>query len=247
MNRYFLEVSYLGTNYGGFQVQKNATTIQSEVEKALEILFHTTLSLTGSSRTDAGVHALQNYFHFDFEGRVEEHKVYNINALLPGDIAIRGIRKMRDGAHCRFDAVARRYAYTIYTRKDPFIADRAYYFPYKVDMVLMREAAEVLKEICEFEAFSKRNTQVKTFVCRILESNWEEDGERRIYRVKANRFLRGMVRGMVGTMLQVGRGKISVERFREIIEKKEQGEVDFSVPGHGLCLESVEYEEGYFG
>ena len=154
---------------------------------------------------------------------------------------------MHDGAHCRFDAVARQYAYTIYRKKDPFIADRAYYYPYTLKMELMEEAAGVLREYTEFEAFSKRNTQVKTFVCQVLESKWEVEGDIKIYRVKANRFLRGMVRGMVGTMRQVGREKISVERFREIIEKKEQSGVDFSVPGHGLCLERVEYGEGYFG
>ena len=247
MSRYFIELSYRGTAYAGFQVQENALTVQEEVEKALGIIFRERIALTGSSRTDTGVHALQNYFHFDFEGEIGEGKVYNINALLPGDIAIRRIRKMRPEAHCRFDAVARQYVYTIYKKKDPFIADIAYYFPYTVEMEVMREAAEVVKGYKEFEAFSKRNTQVKTYVCNIMESEWVEEGDRKIYRVKANRFLRGMVRGMVGTMLQVGRGKISVDRFREIIEKKEQGEVDFSVPGHGLCLESVEFAEGYFG
>src|SRR5688500_4902186 len=247
MSRYFIELSYKGSAYAGFQVQENALTVQEEVEKALEIFFREKITLTGSSRTDTGVHALQNYFHFDFGGKIEEHKVYNINALLPGDIAIRSIRKMSDEAHCRFDAVARQYVYTIYRRKDPFIADRAYYFPYTVDVALMKEAAEAVKEYSEFEAFSKRNTQVKTFTCQILESVWIEDGEIKIYRVKANRFLRGMERGLVGTMLQVGRGKISVARFREVIENKMQGEVDFSVPGHGLCLERVEYGEGYFG
>lgn len=247
MSRYFIELSYRGTAYAGFQVQQNALTVQEEVEKALVIIFRERIALTGSSRTDTGVHALQNYFHFDFEGEIAEGKVYNINALLPGDIAIRRIMKMRPEAHCRFDAVARQYVYTIYKKKDPFIADIAYYFPYTVAMEVMREAAEVVKGYKEFEAFSKRNTQVKTYVCNIMESEWVEEGDRKIYRVKANRFLRGMVRGMVGTMLQVGRGKISVDRFREIIEKKEQGEVDFSVPGHGLCLESVEFAEGYFG
>src|SRR6185295_7204083 len=153
--------------------------------------------LTGSSRTDTGVHALQNYFHFDFEGEVDDRKVYNINALLPPDIAIKKIVKMEDGAHCRFDAVARQYAYTIYKKKDPFIADRAYYFPYRVDFEAMRKAADMVKGIREFDALSKRNTQVKTYVCRIIESEWIDEGERKIYRVKANRFLRGMVRGMV--------------------------------------------------
>ena len=247
MSRYFIELSYKGSAYAGFQVQENALTVQEEMEKALEIFFREKIALTGSSRTDAGVHALQNFFHFDFGGEIEERKVYNINALLPGDIAIRNIRKMGDDAHCRFDAVARQYAYSLYMRKDPFIADRAYYFPYSVNMELMKEAAEAVKGYSEFEAFSKRNTQVRTFTCRILESEWIEEGERKIYRVKANRFLRGMVRGLVGTMLQVGRRKISVARFREVIENKMQGEVDFSVPGYGLCLEKVEYGEGYFG
>jgi tRNA pseudouridine38-40 synthase len=247
MSRYFIELCYRGTAYAGFQVQENAATVQEEVEKALKILYKEKFELTGSSRTDTGVHALQNYFHFDFDGEVDERKVYNINALLPADIAIRRMVRVRDDAHCRFDALWRQYAYTVYMRKDPFIADRAYYFPYTVDFAAMREAAEMLKGAGEFEAFSKRNTQVKTYVCRIMESEWVEEGERKIYRVRANRFLRGMVRGMVGTMLQVGRRKISVRRFREIIENKEQGSVDFSVPGYGLCLERVEYGEGYFG
>lgn len=247
MSRYFIELCYRGTAYAGFQVQENALTVQWEVEKALKIFYRQDIALTGSSRTDTGVHALQNYFHFDFDGTVDERKVYNINALLPEDIAIKRIVKMPAGSHCRFDAVSRQYAYTIYMKKDPFIADRAYFFPYRVNFEAMSAAAEVLKGYREFEAFSKRNTQVKTYVCRIMESEWIDEGERKIYRVKANRFLRGMVRGMVGTMLQVGRGKISVERFREIIETKEQSEVDFSVPGYGLCLERVEYVEGYFG
>ncbi|HUQ64864.1 MAG TPA: tRNA pseudouridine(38-40) synthase TruA [Flavitalea sp.] len=247
MSRYFIEVSYKGTAYAGFQVQQNALTVQEEMEKALEIYFRQKIMLTGSSRTDTGVHALQNYFHFEIDGEIGGAKVYNLNALLPGDIAIRSLRKMRPEAHCRFDAVARRYGYTIYRRKNPFIADRAYYYPYTLDMGVMKEVAEVVKEYAEFEAFSKRNTQVKTYACRIMESEWVEEGEVKIYRVKANRFLRGMVRGLVGTMLLAGRGRISVGRFREIIEKKEQCSVDFSVPGHGLCLEGVEYGEGYFG
>jgi len=247
MSRYFIEVCYKGTAYAGFQVQENALTVQEEVEKAMEVLYRQKIGLTGSSRTDAGVHAKQNYFHFDFDGEVDSGKVYNINALLPDDIAVKEIVKVSDGAHCRFDAVARQYAYTIYMRKDPFIAGMAYYFPYRVDFEAMREAAGVVLGMREFEAFSKKNTQVKTFMCRIMHSEWIDEGDRKIYRVKANRFLRGMVRGMVGTMLQVGRGKISVARFREIIERKEQSEADFSVPGHGLCLEKVEFGEGYFG
>lgn len=247
MSRYFIEVSYKGTAYAGFQVQENAVTVQEMVERALEVLLKEKVGLTGSSRTDTGVHALQNYFHFDYSGVIDDRKVYNINALLPGDIAVRRVVKMHDGAHCRFDAVARQYAYRVYSKKDPFIADRAYFYPYTVEMELMREAAEVVKKHKEFGAFSKRNTQAKTMTCRIMESEWQKEGEGMIYRVKANRFLRGMVRGLVGTMLQVGRKKISVERFDEIVGGGESKYVDFSVPGSGLCLERVEYVEGYFG
>ena len=128
MSRYFIELCYRGTAYAGFQVQENALTVQWEVEKALKIFYRQDIALTGSSRTDTGVHALQNYFHFDFDGTVDERKVYNINALLPEDIAIKRIVKMPAGSHCRFDAVSRQYAYTIYMKKDPFIADRAYFF-----------------------------------------------------------------------------------------------------------------------
>ena len=153
MSRYFLEVSYLGTAYAGFQVQENAITVQEEMEKALATCFREKIVLTGSSRTDTGVHALQNYFHFDFDEAVDERKIYNINALLPPDIAVKRIIRVHDGAHCRFDAVARQYAYTIYRKKDPFIADRAYYYPYTLKMELMEEAAGVLREYTEFEAF----------------------------------------------------------------------------------------------
>lgn len=247
MSRYFIEVSYRGTAYAGFQVQHNANTVQAEVEKALLVLLREKVVLTGSSRTDTGVHALQNYFHFDFEGEIGEEKIYNVNALLPGDIAVKGLKRVHNDAHCRFDAKWRQYAYTIYAKKDPFLAERGYYFPYAVDFEAMERVAGVLKEYGDFEAFAKRNSQVKTYMCRILESGWRDDGDVKVYRVRANRFLRGMVRGLVGTMLQVGRGKMDEKKFREIIEGRKQGEVDFSVPGNGLCLERVEYGAGYFG
>jgi tRNA pseudouridine38-40 synthase len=246
MNRYFLEVSYKGTDYAGFQVQENALTIQEEVEKALAVLLRKKVSLTGSSRTDSGVHALQNYFHFDMDGTLEARCLYNVNALLPPDIAAVSLREMHKDAHCRFDAVARQYRYMVYGRKDPFMRDRAYYFPYTLDLSVMREAADIVKEHTDFTSFSKRNTQVKTFNCNIFESGWEECEGYIMYRVRANRFLRGMVRGLVGTMLQVGRKKISAEEFRHIIKNGDSSSVDFSVPGSGLCLEKVEFSEGYF-
>lgn len=247
MSRYFIEVSYRGTRYAGFQVQENAITVQEEVEKALGIFLGREIGLTGSSRTDTGVHARQNFFHADIDEGLEERNIYNINSILPEDIVVKSIRKVSVDAHCRFDAVAREYVYRVYSKKDPFIRDLSYYFPYQVDLSRMEEAAEEVKGHANFEAFAKRNSQVKTFECRILISEWTKGEGELMYRVKANRFLRGMVRGLAGTMLQVGRGKINVSGFREIIKSGDSSKVDFSVPGHGLCLEKVEYAEGYFG
>lgn len=247
MNRYFLEVSYKGAHYAGFQVQDNATTIQYEVEKVLAILFRQPVSLTGSSRTDSGVHARQNYFHFDSDINIPQKVVYNLNAMLPPDIAINRLVPVKEGAHCRFDALAREYEYFIYQSKAPFLNDRAYYFPYTLDLSAMQAAAGMIMEYTDFTSFSKRNSQVRTHNCTILHSEWvEQEGGLTVYRVKANRFLRGMVRGLVGTMLQVGRGKLSLQDFRKVIEALDCSEADFSVPGHGLFLVKVEYPEGYF-
>ncbi len=241
MPRYFLEVSYKGTAYSGFQSQKNANTIQAEVETAFEILQKERLVMTGSSRTDAGVHALQNFFHFDYDGTINPKFVYKINAILPPDIVVKNIRRVNDEAHCRFDALSREYKYYIYQQKNPFLADRAYYFPFKLDVPLMQQAAEILKEYNDFSSFSKRNTQVKTFQCTILESRWLNENDCLVYNVKANRFLRGMVRALTATMLKVGRGKISLEGFRQIIEAKDCTKASFAVPAHGLFLVSVQY------
>lgn len=240
--RYFLEVMYKGTHYSGFQVQKNArNTIQEETEKAFATITKQAVSMTGSSRTDTGVHAWQNFFHFDFEGSIDEHFLYKMNSVIPRDIVIKNIIQVVPDAHCRFDAVARSYCYRIYQEKDPFLADRSYYFPYALDLEKMQEAAAIIKTYSDFTSFSKRNTQVKTFICTIEESEWKQDKREIIYRVKANRFLRGMVRGLTGTMLQVGRNKISIGQFKKIIEAKDCRLADFSVPGHGLFLTNVHY------
>ena len=247
MSRYFLEVSYKGTAYSGFQSQQNTgKTIQAEVEKAFAVLQREEVVMTGSSRTDAGVHAMQNYFHFDYEGEIHPQFIYKVNAILPDDIVIRKLFPVGTDSHCRFDALSREYRYYIYRRKDPFLQDRAFYFPYRLEMERMQEAAAVVKEYTDFTSFSKRNTQVKTFECMIMESEWEVGEESLIYHVKANRFLRGMVRGLVGTMLQVGRGKITLQELRQIVEAKDCTKADFAVPGHGLFLRKVEYPEHYF-
>lgn len=254
MPRYFLEISYKGTNYNGFQVQHNAHTVQAEIEKAVKVLLSSDVSMTGSSRTDAGVHALQNFFHFDIPSPVatyrgitkEQQFVYKLNAIVPRDIAIRGLYRVKDDAHCRFDAVQREYNYYLYDQKNPFLDDRAYYYPYKPDVERMNEAATLLKEYKDFTSFSKRNTQVRTFICNIEVSQWIREGEFLIYNVAGNRFLRGMVRALTATMLKLGRGSITMVEFRRIIESRDCTKASFAVPAHGLFLKSVKYPDGYF-
>jgi tRNA pseudouridine38-40 synthase len=245
MSRYFLELSYKGTAYSGFQVQANANSIQAEIEKAFSIYFRQPVLMTGASRTDAGVHARQNYFHFDFEETIGPDAVYRLNAILPEDISIRSICGVPAGAHCRYDAVSREYRYYLYGKKDPFLRDRAYYYPYRVEWGLMQEAADRVKGITEFSSFCKRNTQVNHFRCSVLESEWERDGDCQVYHIRANRFLRGMVRGLTGTMLLVGRGSISLEDFGKIAEGKDRSKVNFNVPAKGLFLEKLRYPAEY--
>lgn len=246
MPRYFLELAYKGTRYSGFQIQDNAGSIQEEVEKALGVFFRRPFELTGSSRTDSGVHALQNFFHFDYQDVIEPRILYNLNALLPSDIAIKSCYPVASAAHCRFDAHSREYRYYVYREKNPFLADRAYFFPYSLDRGKMETAAALVREFRDFTSFAKRNSQVKTFDCTIHESGWYEEDGCLVYRVKANRFLRGMVRGLVGTMLQVGRGSIGVEDFAAILQKRDNQLADFSAPGHGLFLFRVFFPDSIF-
>ena len=245
MPRYFLELSYKGTHYAGFQIQKNANTIQAEVEKAMSILFSETFSLTGSSRTDAGVHALQNFFHFDSDIIIYEKKIYNLNALLPGDIAVKNIFKVKEDAHCRFDAIAREYQYYLYRKKNPFLQETAFYYPYTLSIEKLNELAAIIPEYKDFTSFSKRNTQVKNFNCDIQYSQWHQQKDCLVYTVKANRFLRGMVRGLVATMLKISRSKNHFENFKKIIETKDCRNSDFSADPKGLFLISVTYNDIY--
>ena len=244
--RYFLEVFYKGAAYSGFQIQENANSVQAEIEKAISILEKNTVTLTGSSRTDAGVHAMQNYFHFDYPHVLHPQFLYKINAILPDDIGIRRLIKVPANAHCRFDANSREYHYHVYRYKNPFLKDRAYYFPYTLDFDLLQETAAIVKEFSDFSSFSKRNSQVKTFECAIEKSEWKKEDDRLVYQVKANRFLRGMVRGLTGTMLQVGRGKTTVDQFRNIMKSKDCTKANFSVPAHALFLIGVEFPKTLF-
>jgi tRNA pseudouridine38-40 synthase len=177
---------------------------------------------------------------------MNSHFVYKINAILPDDIVIQNLITAKSEAHCRFDAVSREYKYFVYRYKNPFLKDRAFYFPYKLNTELMEEAAEVIKDYVDFTSFSKKNTQVKTFICHIQQSEWKWEEDCLVFYVKADRFLRGMVRALVATMLKIGRGKLSIEEFKNIIEQKDCTKASFAVPAHGLFLIAVNYPENYF-
>lgn len=244
MPRYFIEVAYLGTRYSGFQVQLNANTIQAEVTRALKIFFNQEFELTGSSRTDAGVHALQNFFHFDADVEISGSVIYNLNALLPYDIVVKNIFKTDAAAHCRFDASARIYQYQIIRSKNPFYFGRAYYYPFNINPELLNEMAAAIKNFNDFTAFSKKKTQVKSFNCSIEYSRWVLQNDLWRYEVKADRFLRGMVKGLVGTMLRLAKNNQTATELIKIVEKKDAAFADFSVPSDGLFLTAVEFKDG---
>ncbi len=247
MPRYFIEVAYHGANFKGFQRQNNGQTVQSEVERAFETIFKQKLPLTGSSRTDAGVHALQNFFHVDFDGEITRGKIYNLNAVLPISIVILNIFMVPQTAHCRFSAVSREYVYYIAQAKSPFYSDRSWHYPYKIDLNFLNQAAQLLLSHKDFTSFSKRNTQVNNFICSVEHSLWVKNEANNLleYHVKANRFLRGMVRGLVGTMLKVGRQQISVSEFNEIILLRDCSKASFSTPPQGLFLKSVNFPKDF--
>jgi tRNA pseudouridine38-40 synthase len=243
MPRYFLELAYKGTRYSGFQKQENANTIQAEVEKAFQILQRQSVALVGSSRTDAGVHALQNYFHFDYD-ELHPQFLYKMNAILPGEIVLKQIHIMPVDAHARFDALSRRYEYRIYQSKNPFLQDLALYYPFKIDFELMKEAAAMIKQNNDFFAFCKTNTQVKNFNSTIHISEWLRKDDVIIYAIEANRFLRGMVRLLTASMLQVGRKKLSIKDFENLLSSHQK--CGHSIPSQGLFLTHVKFPENYF-
>ena len=248
MPRYFLEIAYTGTNYSGFQVQQNANTVQAEAEKALEIFYRNKFDLTGSSRTDAGVHARQNFFHFDTGVEISPQHIYNINSILPNDIVIKNIIPVKDDAHCRFSATGRRYKYYITQNKNPFLLNTACYYPYKTNIEILKLLAQEVINYTDFTSFSKRNTQVKTFICAIENSEWTIENDCLVYHVKANRFLRGMVRALTATMLRVAKDSSEnpIHSFKKIIESKDCTKANFSVPAHGLFLVEVSFPADIF-
>ncbi|MEN9382068.1 MAG: hypothetical protein RI940_949 [Bacteroidota bacterium] len=241
MKRYFIEVAYDGADFGGFQIQANQQTIQGALEHAMNILFRETISMTGASRTDAGVHALQNFLHFDTDIPITSKHIYNLNALLPNSIVVNNIYGVPDEAHSRFDAIKRSYIYKIHSKKSPFLEGRSWFYPFPVDVKALQAAADTLLIHTDFESFSKKNTTVNTFDCKITKAKWELEGDVITFSVDSNRFLRGMIRGLVGTMLHCGRGQLNTADFISIIESKNEQKVDFSTPAHGLYLSAINY------
>ena len=247
MARYFIELAYNGTAYHGWQIQKNATGVQHLLNRALSLKLGETIETIGSGRTDKGVHALQQYAHFDFDKHInEEHLVFQLNRVLPKDITAKNIFEVDPGSHTRFDAVSRSYIYKINQTKDPFLVDTSYYRRGYLDLELMNRSAKIFKTAEDFESFSKVKTDVNHFRCNISKSEWVQHENNLIYHVTADRFLRGMVRTLVGTMLDIGAGKTSLNDLKVIINSLDRKKAGRAVPAHGLYLREVKYAASIF-
>ena len=242
--RYFLELSYNGKAYHGWQNQPNAISVQEVLEKALRTILKETIEIVGAGRTDAGVHASQMFAHFDFEGDFkEEDLTYKLNSFLPKDIAIQAIFKVTNEAHARFDALSRTYHYRVSILKNVFDYDYAYQMHLPLDVDAMNDACKILFVYKDFQCFSKVHTDVKTYNCDMMEAFWIQNDNELLFTIKANRFLRNMVRAVVGTMVNIGLGKLNSDDLHQIIASKNRGEAGFSVPAHGLYLVNIEYPE----
>jgi tRNA pseudouridine38-40 synthase len=241
--RYFITFSYDGTRYHGWQIQPNGDSVQERLEWALSTLLRQEVNVTGAGRTDAGVHARVMVAHFDFEEAIDcQQLCYKLNRLLPFDIAVQEVKQVGDDMHARFSATSRTYHYYIHTKKDPFRRAYSCEIHYPLDFALMNEAGKILTTYEDFGAFCKSHTDVKTTICHVTEARWVQTSETAWYfRITANRFLRNMVRAVVGTLIDVGRGKLSIEEFRKVIEGKRRTEAGESMPGNALFLEDVRY------
>ena len=245
MPRFFLEVAYDGTAFHGSQVQGDIPTVQLALNIALSTILREPVETFGASRTDEGVHALCNFYHFDTGLEMDPRLLYRLNAVLPPALAINHIYTAANPElNARFDALNRSYRYRIYRQKNPFLDKRALYYPYKMDEALLHQTASIIAETTNFESFAKRKGQTRTYICAIKESYWLRVGDEWQYVVVANRFLRGMVRALVATQLKVARSNIDLEAFRGIIAARDCTKAFFNVTGHGLYLEKIEYPEG---
>lgn len=245
--RYFFEVSYNGKNYNGWQSQKNGIGVQTVLEDAMTKLLQEEIKIVGSGRTDTGVHCEQQFFHVDIEGEFNfDTLLLKLNAFLPLDIAILSIQTVNPKASARYDAIERSYRYQITRRKNPFLVNSAWHYFKPLDIQTMNTAAALLTGEHDFQCFSKVKTDVNHFLCKIHSANWDEKGDMLIFNITANRFLRGMVRAIVGTLLDVGTGKISLKEFEAIIISKDRKKAGANVPAHGLYLTKVRYPASVF-
>ncbi len=248
MQRYFIELAYNGTRFHGWQVQPNADTVQENLEKALSTICRENISVTGAGRTDTGVHASYFVAHFDSEKTDLDHPdfAYKLNSFLNSDIAIFKLTKVGAEAHARFDASSRTYHYYINVRKDPFALENSWYLRKNLDVESMNEACNVLFDYEDFTSFSKLHTDVKTNNCKIFHARWSHRDNGLVFTITADRFLRNMVRAVVGTMVEIGTGKQVVSDLRKIIEAKDRSAAGVSAPPQGLFLAHIAYPENVF-
>lgn len=243
--RFFIKMGYLGTGYAGWQIQPGSPTIQWELDQALSLILRCEIHSTGAGRTDTGVHARCFYAHADLpldqRALDTDQLTYKLNRLLPYGIAIHNVIPVNAGAHARFDAISRTYHYYISTTKDPFTHGRAWLMTRPLDMAAMNKAAGILMEYDDFGCFSKSNTQVNNTRCNIMSAVWQFEEKQLVFKITANRFLRNMVRAITGTMVDVGLGKISPEKFRMIIESGDRRKAGYSAPACGLYLWDINY------
>ncbi len=241
--RFFIELSYNGKAYHGWQNQPDAISVQEVIEKVLSIILKQDIAVAGAGRTDTGVHASQMYAHFDFDSSLPKQIVFKLNSFLPQDIAITSIFEVNEDAHARFHALSRTYNYKISISKNVFNYDFAYALQKPLDIELMNKACEILLQYKDFQCFSKVNTDVKTYYCKLMKAQWTLVNGELIFTIKADRFLRNMVRAIVGTLINIGLGKLELDKLHDIIVSKDRGEAGFSVPAHGLYLVNVDYPE----
>jgi tRNA pseudouridine38-40 synthase len=247
MKRYFIYLAYNGANYCGWQNQPNGVAVQEVIEKSLSLVLRVPTPIVGAGRTDAGVHARMMVAHFDAEQEVgTDHLTDKLNRMLPKDIAIHRIVEVNPDAHARFDALSRLYRYYITTEKDPYLYHLKYKIYGSLDIYAMNRCAGVLFDYTDFTSFSKLHTDVKTNNCKIMQALWEQHGNDYVFTIKADRFLRNMVRSIVGTLLDAGRGKLDIDGMRAIIEEQNRCSAGTSVPGHALFLEEIEYPGDIF-
>lgn len=247
MNRYCIFLSYKGSGFHGWQIQPNALTVQEHIELSLSKIIGSHTPIVGAGRTDTGVHAQKFYAHFDTDKIIDTHTmIHSLNKMLSKDVAIYSIQKVAHDFHARFSALSRKYSYRILRKKNPFLHDFSWLYTQKLSVDAMNKAAEILYDYQDFTSFSKLHTDTKTNDCSIEYARWEEKDDELLFTITANRFLRNMVRSIVGTLVEVGRGTIDIEDFKRIIEAKNRNIAGFSVPAAGLTLEDITYNWDLF-